>query len=126
MKIHFYYTGVRVKDLDESVAFYTSVLGMKLIRRIPINATQGEVAELASEDGGSMLELNYYPEGTKFYTKYSAGEELDHLAFKVENLEDFVLKAKKQGYPVELEVKSDSSKWAYIKDPNGIFIELVD
>jgi lactoylglutathione lyase len=126
MKVRFHYTGIRVKKLDESIAFYTAVLGMKLVRRIPIKPTQGEIADLVSEEGGPILELNYYPKGSKFYEDYSSGEELDHLAFKVDNLDGFIRETEELGYPVELEVRTDTEKWAYLKDPNGIFIELTE
>jgi hypothetical protein len=32
--------------------------------------------------------------------------------------------AGKAGYPLALDMKTGSSRWAYIQDPNGIFIEL--
>jgi len=52
-----------------------------------------------------MLELNRYPESSKFYSEYAAGDELDHLAFVVKDV--------KKGTEV------------YVKDPDGIWIELL-
>lgn len=124
MKTRFAYAGIRVKDLDASVAFYTKVLGMKELGRNPIDATKGIVASLRSEDGGFELELNYYGKGTRFATPYVVGEGLDHLAFQVENLDKALDEAKKAGHPVVLEVKTPMSRWAYVEDPNGIWIEL--
>ncbi len=63
MKGKFTYTGIRVKDLDTSVAFYTKVLGMKDVGRSTVDATKGQTASLASEEGGFVLELNYYEKG---------------------------------------------------------------
>jgi catechol 2,3-dioxygenase-like lactoylglutathione lyase family enzyme len=118
------YTGIRVKNLDESVRFYTDLLGMEVSGRNRIEATGGEVVGLVSEKGGPELELNYYPEGNKFATEYTAGEGLDHLAFKVGNLDEAVGEFSKAGHPVVLEINTGTSRWAYVQDPNGIFIEL--
>lgn len=124
MKTKFAYTGIRVKDLDASVAFYTKVLGMKELGRNTIDATKGIVASLRNEDGGPELELNYYEKGSRFATGYVVGEGLDHLAFQVENLDKALDEAKRAGHPVVQEVKTPTSRWAYVQDPNGIWIEL--
>ena len=124
MKAIFTYTGIRVKDLEESVKFYTQVLGMKETGRGSVDATGGQTVGLVSEEGGPQLELNFYGKGSKFATEYSVGEGLDHLAFKVSDLDRALEEAAKLGHPVALEMKAGESRWAYIKDPNGIFIEL--
>jgi len=118
MKTKFTYTGIRVKDLEASVAFYTKVLGMKDLGRSTVDATKGRSASLATEEDGFVLELNHYE------TDYVVGEGLDHLAFQVENLDKALEEAKKAGHPVVLEMKTPTSRWAYIADPNGIWIEL--
>jgi lactoylglutathione lyase len=125
MKAKLLYTGIRVKDLDASIEFYTKVLGMKQTGRAKVEAAEGEVASLASQDGGHEIELNYYPEGSKYYSSYVPGEGLDHIAFQVEDLDKALEEAKKAGYPSVLEIKGKTSRWAYIQDPNGIYIELV-
>jgi lactoylglutathione lyase len=125
MKPKFIYTGIRVKDMDESIKFYTEVMRMKLRERNRLDATGGEVAIVVSEDGGPEIELNYYEEGSKYFEPYSSGQEMDHLAFYLgKDYSDFLTEAKKSGYDTVLEVKSPTSTWAYIQDPNGIFIEI--
>lgn len=52
LKALFTYTGIRVKDLSESVKFYTQVLGMKETGRGNVEASGGQVVSLVSEDGG--------------------------------------------------------------------------
>ncbi len=125
MKVNFLYTGIRVKDLDESIDFYTKVLGMKLVGRSKIPVAKGEVASLASREGGFELELNHYDKASKYNSRYSAGEGLDHLAFSVDDLEGLIAAAKEMGHPLAAEIKTEKSRWVYIKDPNGIWIELV-
>jgi lactoylglutathione lyase len=124
MKTKFAYVGIRVKDLEGSVAFYTKVLGMKDLGRGTVGATKGQTASLATEDGGFVLELNHYEKGSRFATEYAVGEGLDHLAFQVEDLDQALAEAKKAGHPVILDMKGTTSRWAYIEDPNGIWIEL--
>ncbi len=124
MKATLKYTGIRVKDLDRSIAFYTKLLGMKQTERTEIKEADGEAAVLVSVDGGPSLELNYYNQGSRFDTPYSVGEGLDHLAFHVENLDEFLNEAKKAGSPQILEIRSGTSRWAYIEDPNGIWVEV--
>jgi len=124
MKTKFTYTGIRVKDLEKSVNFYTKVLGMKENGRSKIEQTKGETVSLTTDEGGPALELNYYGKGSKFNTKYQAGEGMDHLAFQVDDLDRAVEEAGKAGYPLVLDMKTSSSRWVYIQDPNGIFIEL--
>ncbi len=124
MKTKLAYTGIRVKDLDASVTFYTQVLGMKEIGRTQVDAAGGQVVDLVTEEGGHPLELNYYAKGSPFATRYEAGEGLDHLAFRVEDLDKALVEAKKAGHPAVKEIKTATSRWAYIEDPNGIWIEL--
>ena len=125
MKVKFIYAGIRVKNLKKSVDFYTKVLGMKVLDRVEIPAAKGVVVNLASEDKGFILELNYYKKDSEFNTKYESGEGLDHLAFQVEGFDAFLAAAKKKGYPTVAEISTEKSRWAYIEDPNGIWIEIV-
>jgi catechol 2,3-dioxygenase-like lactoylglutathione lyase family enzyme len=124
MKTKFTYTGIRVKDLKQSVQFYTQILGMKEEGRSKIEQAKGEVVSLTTHEGGPVLELNYYEKGSSFDTDYMPGEAMDHLAFQVEDLDKALAEARAAGYPSALEMKTPNSRWAYIRDPNGIFIEL--
>jgi lactoylglutathione lyase len=124
MKSKFTYAGIRVTNLQRSIDFYTKVLGMKVKGRSKISQTRGETVGLESEKDGFALELNYYEEDSPFNTEYVVGEGLDHLAFNVDNLEKALEEAKKAGYKTILEMKADGGRWAYIEDPDGIWIEL--
>jgi len=125
MKTKFTYTGIRVKDLKQSTDFYTQVLEMKERGRSKIERAKGEVVSLTTHEGAPELELNYYEKGSPYDAEYVAGEGIDHLAFQVDDLDKALAEAGKAGYPVVLEMKTTSSRWAYIKDPNGIWIELM-
>jgi lactoylglutathione lyase len=124
MKSKFTYVGIRVKDLQKSEDFYTKFLGMKVTGRSKFEQTKGETVGLESEDGGFSLELNYYERESPYNKEYVVGEGLDHLAFGVENLSKALEQARADGYRVISEMKTDRSRWAYVEDPNGIWIEL--
>jgi len=124
MKTKFYYVGIRVMDVQKSIDFYTKLLGMKVINRGKIEQTKGETVALQNEEGGFVLELNYYEKDSPFNTAYTVGEGLDHLAFKVDDLDKALEETREAGYRVILEMQSKEGKWAYIEDPNGIWIEL--
>ncbi len=125
MEAKFIYVGVRVRDMDASVKFYVGYLGMELSDRHRIEATKGEVAFLRSKDGKVGIELNHYDRDSPYNTTYSVGEGLDHLAFVVKDLDEAMERARALGYRVAEEVKTKTERWAYVEDPNGIWIELV-
>jgi lactoylglutathione lyase len=126
LKPHFMYAGIRVKNLDESLRFYTEVMGMKIKESYPNDVTNGEVAVVWSEEGGAEIELNYYKEESKYNEPYTSGQELDHLAFWLgEDYDNFLSKVQKKGYDIVLKGKSpDNHPYSFIKDPNGVFILL--
>jgi lactoylglutathione lyase len=124
MKSKFTYVGIRVKDLEKSIDFYVKVLGMKVMGRGKIEQTKGETVGLVSEEDSFILELNYYEKDSPFNTEYVVGEGLDHLAFKVDSLDRALEEARLAGHQTVLEMKAEGGCWAYIEDPNGIWIEL--
>jgi lactoylglutathione lyase len=120
------YTGIRVKDMDESIRFYTETLGMTVVERQRTPQTQGEVATLKSPGSDQVLELNWYEEGTKFGTPYTNGSEVDHLAFEVEDVAEWVRELESKGVKILLRIY-ELGGWneAFIEDPNGIWIEFL-
>lgn len=124
METKFAYIGIRVKDVEESLKFYTKFLGLKETGRNRIDATKGDVVGLASSDGKLSLELNHYDKDSPYNARYLVGEGLDHLAFGVPDLDAALREAKTLGYEVTHMVKTKNSRWGYVVDPNGIWIEL--
>jgi len=120
----FIYTGIRVKDLDRSIEFYAKTMGMKEVRRGRMEAG-GIWVELKSKGSDHPLELNYYPLGSKFYEKYVAGSELDHLAFACDDVRREYEKALTDGATSAVEPwEEGGSTLAFIRDPDGVWIEL--
>ncbi|HTP54888.1 MAG TPA: VOC family protein [Thermoplasmata archaeon] len=130
MRFRMTYTGIRVKNMEESLHFYTEILGMQVVEPLESTPpTEGKVVTLRSSESGQTLELNWYAEGTRFGTAYSNGEELDHLAFECEDLDRAIGDLEKRGIevivrPIEIGAEVGWNE-AYVRDPNGIWIELL-
>ena len=116
--------------MDESIKFYTEVLGMEIAEeRERTEPTKGEGVTLKSPNSNQLLELNFYESDSLFCAPYENGEDLDHLAFDVENLESAISDLRKKGIEIVVEPYQIGAtvgwKEAFIKDPNGIWIELL-
>ena len=120
MKTKFTYVGIRVKDMQKSIDFYSKLLGMKVVYKHQIEETKGMIVNLESENGNFTLELNYYEIESPYNTEYVVGEGLDHLAFTVDDLDKALEEAKMSGHPKILEV----SQWSGVQIPSGpLFLE---
>ena len=115
--------------MEESIRFYTGVLGMKLVRRGSTEETRGEWAQLKSEGSRHLLELNWYSPESRFHREYRSGEELDHLCFSFDfaagELDNVLKEFEKIGARIVAgPYKVGEWKIAHVSDPNGIWIEL--
>lgn len=127
MKFTFKYTGIRARDLDATVRFFKDGLGMKETGRDKIAETGGIVVNLRSEGAEHELEVNWYPEGSKFASPYVAGEALDHLFFKMEGvtLEDAIAHLEKHGGKLRIPPFAEGGgRIAYVDSPDGHTVEL--
>ncbi len=124
MKTEFVAVGIRVKDLQKSIDFYSKLLGMKIIGRGKLKQTKGEWVEMASKENGFTLELNYYEEDSPYYVEYNVGGGLDHLTFEVDSLDEALRKAELAGYPTVDKHKQGNFQWAFVEDPNGIWVQF--
>ena len=85
----------------------------------------GEYVHLSGRWSKHMLELNWYPKGSKFYTEYTQGEELDHLAFVVKDVKKAYSELLKHGAQTAVAPEDSKGTEVYVKDPDGIWIELL-
>ncbi len=118
----FEYTGIRVRDLERSVRFYTEGLGL---RRGPTGRMEagGVWQELSDPETGRTLELNFYPGGGP----YREGDELDHLGFRVDTLDAAVDRLVALGARVRIPAfREGDTRLAFLSDPDGVWVELFE
>lgn len=121
----FLHTMVRVRDIEKSLKFYTEVLDMELDHKKRLEDC--ELFFLRDIENTCQIELTYNDETP--INGYELGTGFGHFAFAVENLDEMTIKLKKLGYdylypPFDLNGKG--SKIAFIKDPDGYEIELIE
>jgi catechol 2,3-dioxygenase-like lactoylglutathione lyase family enzyme len=125
--------GILTKDLQQSVEFYTNVLGFSISTKIEMEEVG--LSAIFIEKNGSRIELMGYEDAIP---KRSEGIEItmggssipinDHITFTVDDLEATVteLKEKGVGFVLEPMQVEGGMKIATFKDPNGMLIELVE
>ncbi len=121
----FLHSMIRVKDIDKSLKFYTELLNMKLNKKKRLEDC--ELYFLDDEAGCCQIELTYNDETPQ--EGYVNGNAFGHFAFAVESLDKFTEKMNALGYeylyePFDLNGKG--SRIAFIKDPDGNEIELIE
>jgi lactoylglutathione lyase len=125
----FVHTSIRTSNLDRSIAFYVKFLGLKLISRRDISQNNAEIAFLKDPEGkGATLELTCYKNQKRFIQADYENRLFDHLAFEVRNIEKTLENMRAEGVIVTDEpfkLGSNGSVIAFIEDPEGILIELI-
>ncbi|MGA2198792.1 MAG: VOC family protein [Nitrososphaerales archaeon] len=117
------HTSITIKDMDESISFYTERLGMTLAGRREIKQNNAEIAFLELGGTNHRIELTWW----KDKRDYVEGDQLDHIAFSVEDLQETVDSMRREGVDIAKEPYwLGSSRIAFIKDPNGIWLELIE
>lgn len=119
------YAGIRVTNLARSSRFVTKGLGLREIRR-------GRMAHggvwVLFEDRAShqQLELNWYPKGNRYATPFVAGEGLDHLGFRTNDLDAAGRQLRAAGAKKVHEIRERGKVvLAYYEGPDGLWVELI-
>jgi lactoylglutathione lyase len=120
------HTMLRVGDLDRSIAFYTEVLGMRLLRRTDYPEGRFTLAFVGyqGEADGAVLELTF----NWGVDKYDLGSGYGHIALEVEDAYAACAQIKRRGGTVTREagpMKHGSTVIAFVQDPDGYKIELI-
>ena len=120
------HTMIRVGDLDQSIAFYTEVLGMQLLRRQDYPEGRFTLAFVGygPESKGAVLELTHNWDTPS----YNLGEGYGHIAIEVEDAYQACENVKKLGGKVTREagpMKHGTTVIAFIEDPDGYKIEFI-
>ncbi len=115
------HTMIRVKDLEETLEFYTDFLGLREVRRRPIG-DEATLVFLGDESDHYHIELTYNHDGPD----YELGNQFGHLAFHVDDLEPVVQEVEKRGWWHRRSKPTTGSNYIFVKDPNGYDIEILE
>lgn len=120
--MRFLHTRLKVRDMDRSIAFYTEQLGCTVTRRSTSpRGTQLTFLRLPGVEAD--LELAFLPWDPDF----QLAEDIVHLAFQVSNMTETLAKMREAGVKITEEPSQGSSgMMAFIEDPDGYEIELLD
>ena len=120
------HTMLRVGDLERSIAFYTQVLGMRLLRRKDYPEGKFTLAFVGygDESDHTVLELTY----NWGVDRYELGTAFGHIALEVDDAyracEDVAAKGGKVTRPAG-PMKHGTTVIAFVEDPDGYKIELI-
>ena len=120
------HTMLRVGDLDRSIAFYTEVLGMRLLRRQDYPDGQFTLAFVGYQDekDGAVIELTHNWDTDC----YDLGTGFGHIAIEVDDAYRTCELVKARGGSVIREagpMKHGSTVIAFVADPDGYKIEFI-
>ena len=121
----FLHTSITVRSMDESLKFYTEVLGLEFDRRRSIPENRAEIAFVRDPASGARVELTHWDGKDQF----EAGEQLDHLAIEVDDLDRYLVEIRSKHVRVAKEpfrLAGGTSRLAFILDPNDIWFELIE
>jgi lactoylglutathione lyase len=120
------HTMLRVANLDSSIKFYTNVLGMNLIRKNDNDQYRYTLAFLGygKESEEAVIELTYNWD----IKEYDIGNAYGHIAIGCTDIYATCDTIKQAGGVISREpgpVKGGSTQIAFVKDPDGYPIELI-
>ena len=115
--MHFLHLTFRIKNIEKSVRFYESFVGLTMIRRFSMD--KSEIAFLADKEGATQIELVYMPEGVKAAAKGVT------VCFQTNDLDDIHQRALEWNLnPSEIRIPDNTMRYFYVYDPDGISIEF--
>ncbi len=120
------HTMLRVGDLDRSIAFYTDLMGMTLLRKSDNEEYKYTLAFVGygDEKETAVIELTYNW-GT---TSYDQGTAFGHIAIGAEDIYATCERIRAAGGKITREpgpVLGGSTEIAFVEDPDGYKIELI-
>ena len=121
--IKFLHTRMRVDDLDKTVAFYEKVFGLEVSRRHE-SPRGSKLVFLSVPNSDEEIEITYFPGSGSVQVQ----EDLMHLAFEVENMDEFANHLEQVGYSFsDGPTKSSSgSVFAFVDAPEGYEVEVIE
>jgi len=115
------HTMLRIKDEETSLKFFVDALGLKEIRRIPVEEGRFTLFFLAAEgDEDSQIELTYNWDGDDLG---EGSRNFGHLAYQVDNVYETCQKLMDMGYTINRPPRD--GHMAFVRSPDKISIELL-
>jgi lactoylglutathione lyase len=116
------HTRYRVNDLERTVKFYRDVLGLEEIKRHK-SPRGSELVFLKAPESAAEIEITHFPGSGPVQVQ----PDLTHLAFEVDNLEEFGTHLAKLGlkYSDGPTMSSTGTVFAFVDAPEGYEIELI-
>ncbi len=115
------HTMLRIKDEKDSLKFFIDALGLKEIRRIPVEEGRFTLIFLAAEgDENSQIELTYNWDGDELG---EGSRNFGHLAYQVEDIYETCQRLIDKG--VEINRPPRDGRMAFVKSPDNISIEIL-
>mgnify|MGYP001571714867 FL=1 len=117
------HTRMRVSDMEQTIAFYTGVLGLEVIER-KTSPRGSHLAFLQVPNSDELIELTSFPPSGPVKVQ----EDLVHLAFQVENLDDTIASLTGKGVTITdgPTQTGSGSRFLFIDAPDGYEIELIE
>ena len=117
------HTRMRVSDLDQTINFYTNVLGLEVLER-KTSPRGSQLAFLRVPNSEELIELTSFPPSGPVKVQ----EDLVHLAFQVESLDDTIASLNAQGIKITdgPTQTSSGSRFIFIDAPDGYEVELIE
>jgi lactoylglutathione lyase len=121
------HTMLRVGDLERSLAFYTDILGMRLLRRRDFPSGRFTLAFVGygDERDHTVLELTHNWD----ISSYEIGSGYGHIALGVDDIHGVCQAIRSKGGQVVREpgpMKHGGSVIAFVQDPDGYKVELIE
>ena len=117
------HTRMRVSDMEQTIAFYTAVLGLEVLER-KVSPRGSHLAFLKVPNSEELIELTSFPPSGPVKVQ----EDLVHLAFQVESLDDTIASLNDKGVKITdgPTQSSSGSRFLFIDAPDGYEIELIE
>lgn len=126
----FTHVSIRTSNLDRSIDFYCKFLGLKVLSRMEVKATDSELAFLQDLTGkGCKLELTFYRNQARFVQSEYEQRLFDHLGFEVTDINATLNAMRRENVTITDEPHMfgpDGPIIAFVEDPDGTLIELVE
>ena len=119
------HTSITTLDMDRSILFYTEVMGLTFVKRREIPENNAEIAFVQDDESGAQIELTWWRDKTEM----ADGDQLDHIAFAVDNMEAAMAQFRRQGVTIAKEpygLSGGATRIAFITDPDGIWLEIIE